>query len=67
MLKFLFPDEVKIDTADDDIRLRSSLTTNKTILFAKKSFFYTILSFTLSHSKALGDIEGFRSIDSSII
>ena len=59
MLKSVLPDEVKVKTTIDDSRLRSNLTTNKTIRFTKKSFFYTILGFTQSHSRSLGDIEGF--------
>ena len=35
MLKSLLPDEVKVDITIDDIRLRSNLTTNKTIRFTK--------------------------------
>ena len=43
----------------DCIELESNLTTNKTIKFTEKCFFYTILDFTQSHSGPLGDIEGF--------
>ena len=59
MLKSLLPDKVKVDITIDDIRLRSNLTTNKTIRFTEKSFFHTILAFTKSHSGVLGDIDGF--------
>ena len=45
MLKFLLPDEAKVNITIDDIRLRSILTFNKTIRFAKKYSFYTILGF----------------------
>ena len=48
MLKSLFPKEVKVNTTIDDVRLKSNLTTNKTIRFTKKSFFYNILGFTQS-------------------
>ena len=41
------------------MRLRSNLTTIKTVGFTKKSFFCTILGFTQSHSGPLGDIEEF--------
>ena len=34
----LFPDEVKVNVIIDDIRLRSNLTTNETIKFARKVF-----------------------------
>ena len=43
---FLFPKEVKVKITIDDIRLKSTLTTNITIKFTKKSFFYKILGFT---------------------
>ena len=59
MLKSLLPDEVKVNFTIDDNRLKTNLTTNKTFRFTKKSFFYTILGFTQSHSGPLGDIEGF--------
>ena len=39
MLKSLLPKEVKVNITIDDIRLKSNLTTNKTIKFTKKSFF----------------------------
>ena len=48
MLKSLLPKEVKVNNTIDDIRLKSNLTTNKTIRFTKKSFFYVILGFTQS-------------------
>ena len=59
MLKNLLPNEVKVNITIDDVRLRSNLTTNKTIKFTKKSFFYTILGFIESHSAPLSDIKGF--------
>ena len=59
MLKSSLPDEVKVNITIDDIRLRSNLTTNKTISFTKKSFLYTLLGFNQSHPGPLGDIEGF--------
>ena len=59
MLKSLLPKEVKVNIAVDDVRLRSTLTTNKTIKFTKISFFYVILGFTKPHSGELGDIPGF--------
>ena len=43
----------------DDIRLKSNLTTIKTIRFTERSFFYKILGFTQSHSGELADIPGF--------
>ena len=57
MLKSLLPDDVEVNITNDDISLRSNLTTYKTIKFTKRSF-YTILGFTQSHSGPLGDIKG---------
>ena len=59
MLKSLLTNEVKVSFTIDDVRLNSILTTNKTIMFTKTSFFYIILCFTPSHSGELGDIHGF--------
>ena len=59
MLKSLLPDDVKVNFTIDDNRLRSNITTNKTIRFTKRSFFYTVLSFLESHWGVLGDIPGF--------
>ena len=39
MLKSLLPKEVKVNITIDDVRLKSNLTTNKTIRFTKKTFF----------------------------
>ena len=39
MLKSLLPDDVKVNFTIDDIRLRSNLTTNKTIRFTKNLIF----------------------------
>ena len=59
MVKSLLPKEVKVKITIDDIRLKSNLTTNKTIRFTEKFFFYVILGFTQSHLGELGDFEGF--------
>ena len=59
MLKSSFPDEVKVKITIDDIRLRSNLTTHKSIRFTKKSFFLTILGFIQSHLRELDEIERF--------
>ena len=59
MSKSLFPKEVKVNITIDDVRLKSNLTTNKTIRFTKQSFFYTILGSIQSHSGELGDIPDF--------
>ena len=57
ILKSLLPDYVKLDKTIDHVRLRSSLNTNKTTMFTEKTFFYTILGITQSHSGPLGNIE----------
>ena len=59
ILKFLLPNEVKVKNTIDDIGLKSNLTTNKTIRFTKKSFFYVNLGFIQSNSGELGTIEVF--------
>ena len=53
---------MKINITIDDIRLKSNLKTNQTLLFTKKSFFYTILGFTQSRSYPLDDIDGFYQL-----
>ena len=58
----LLPKDVKVIIMVDDIGLMSNLTTNKTIRFTEKSFFYVILGFIQSHSGGLGDIPGFIQI-----
>ena len=59
MLKSLLPEYVKVNFTIDDIRLRSNLTTNEKYSFTKKSFFFTKIGFTQSHSGPLGDVERF--------
>ena len=46
----------------DDIRLKSNLKTNQTLIFTEKSFFYTILGFTQSRSYPLDFIDGFYQL-----
>ena len=43
ILKSVLLEEVKLKFTIDDVRLRSTLTTNQTIRFVKKIFFYTFL------------------------
>ena len=62
MLRNLFPNEVKVIIRFDDNRLKSNLTTDKTIGFTKRSFFFTKLGFTQSHSGPLGVIEGSEQL-----
>ena len=58
-LKHILPENVKINITIDDIRLKSNLKTNQTLIFTEKSFFYTILGFTQSRSYPPDDIDGF--------
>ena len=61
-LKYNLPHAVKVNITIDDIRLKSNLKINQTLIFTNKSFFYTILGFTQSHQGPLNDIEGFYQI-----
>ena len=56
------PDNVKVNITIDDITLKSNLKTHQTLIFTKKSFLYTILGFTRSHSYPLDDIDGFYQL-----
>ena len=38
-LKYILPDNVKISVTKDDVRLKSNLKINQTLLFTEKSFF----------------------------
>ena len=58
-LKCSLPDIVKVSTTIDNIRLKSILNINQTLIFTKKSIFYTLLGFTQSNSGPLGDIDGY--------
>ena len=61
-LKHILPNNVKVNITKDDIRLKSNLKINQTLIFTKKSLFYTILGFTQSRSYPLEDIEGFYQL-----
>ena len=61
-LKYILPDNVKVNITIDDIRLKSNLKINQTLIFTEKSFFYTILGFTQSRSYPLDDIDGFYQL-----
>ena len=61
-LKYILPDNVKVTITIDDIRLTSNLKINQTLIFTEKSFFYSILGFTRSHSDPLNDIDGFYQL-----
>ena len=56
-LKYILPKNVKVNITIDDIRLKSNLKINQTLIFTEKSFFYTILGFIQSHSYPLDDID----------
>ena len=56
-LKHILPDNVKVNITIDDIRLKSNLKINQTLIFTERSFFYTILGFTQSRSYPLNDID----------
>ena len=49
-LNYILPDNVKVSITIDDVRLKSNLKINQTLIFTEKSFFYTILGFTRTHS-----------------
>ena len=61
-LKHILPDNVRVNITIDDIRLKSNLKINQTLIFTEKSFFYSILGFTQSRSYPLDDIDGFYQL-----
>ena len=61
-LKYILPDNVKVNITIDDIRLKSNLKINQTLIFTERSFFYTILGFTQSRSYPLDDIDSHYQI-----
>ena len=61
-LKYILPDIVKVSVTIIDVRLKSNLKINQTLVFTEKSSFYTILGFTRSRSYPLDDIEGFYQL-----
>ena len=61
-LKHILPNNVNVNITIDDIRLKSNLEINQTLLFTERSFFYTILGFTQSRSYPLGDIDSHYQI-----
>ena len=61
-VKYILKDNVKVNVTLDDIRLKSNLKINQTLIFTEKSFFYTILGFTQSRSYPLDDIDGFYQL-----
>ena len=61
-LKYILTDNVKVSITVNDIRLKSNLKTKQTLIFTEKSFFYTILGSTRSHSDPSDDIERFYQL-----
>ena len=61
-LKYVPPDNVKVNVTTDDIRLKANLKINQTLVFTEKSFFYTILGYTQSRSYPLDHIDGFYQL-----
>ena len=61
-LNHILPDNVKVYITIDDIRLKSNLKINQTLIFTERSFFYTILGFTQSRSYPLDDIDSHYQI-----
>ena len=61
-LKNILPTNVKIDITIDERKYKTDLKINQTLIFTNKSFFYTMLGFTQSHSYPLEDIEGFYQL-----
>ena len=61
-LKHILRDNVKVNITIGDIRLKSNLKTNQTLIFTEKSFVFTILGFTRSRSYPLDDIDGFYQL-----
>ena len=53
---------MKINIIIDDIRLKSNLQINQTLIFTEKFICYTILGFTGSRFYPLDDIDGFYQL-----
>ena len=50
---------MKISVNIYDNKLKSNLKINQTLIFTKRSFLCTILGFTQSYSRPLGDLDGY--------
>ena len=61
-LKYILPDNVKVNITLDNIRLKSNLKVNQTLIFTEKSFFYIFVGFTRSRFYTLDDIDGFYQL-----
>ena len=62
ILKNILPNNIKINVSIDERKNKTDLKINQTLIFTNKSFFYTILGFTQSHSYPLDDIDGFYQL-----
>ena len=61
-LNYILSDNVKVSVTIDDVRLKSNLKNNQTLIFTEKSFFFTIVGFTQSRSYPVDDIDGFYQL-----
>ena len=61
-LNYILPNNVNVSITVDDIKLKSNLKINQTLIFTERSFFYTILGFTQSRSYPLDDIDSHYQI-----
>ena len=61
-LKNILPNNIKINVIIDERKYKTDLKINQTLIFTNKSFSYTILGYTQSHSYPLDDIEGFYQL-----
>ena len=61
-LKNILHNNVVISVSIDEKIYISVLKINQTLFFTDKSFFYTILGFTQSHSYPLDDVDGFYQL-----
>ena len=41
-LKYIITDNLKVSVTNDDVRLKSNLKNNQTLIFTKKSFLYNL-------------------------
>ena len=60
--EFILPDKMKLSITIDDKRIKSNLKIDQILIFTEKSFFFTGLGVTQSHSYPLNDINGFYQL-----
>ena len=61
-LKNILPKNIKINNSIDERKYKTDLKIIQTLIFTNKSFFYTILGFTQSHSYPSDNIDGFYQL-----